>query len=51
MGLKDEQRMLIGSRDPKEEEEEEEELVDPLTESAMQAAREMCKGSGAARTL
>ena len=30
MGLKDEQRMLIGSGDPKEEEEEEEELVDPL---------------------
>ncbi|KAF4009930.1 hypothetical protein G4228_000828 [Cervus hanglu yarkandensis] len=31
MGLEDEQRMLTGSRDPKEEEEEEEELVEPLT--------------------
>ena len=51
MGLKDEQRMLIGSGDLEEEEEEEEDLVDPLTESAMQAAGEMCKGSGAARTL
>ncbi|XP_060015474.1 cytochrome b-c1 complex subunit 6, mitochondrial-like [Lagenorhynchus albirostris] len=37
MGLEDEQRMLTGSRDPKEKEEEEEELVDPLT-----AAREQC---------
>lgn len=36
MGLKDEQRMLIGSGDP-EEQEEEEELVDPLT------VREQCK--------
>ena len=37
MGLEDEQRMLTGSGDPKEEEEEEE-LVDPLT-----TVREQCE--------
>ena len=37
MGLEDEQRMLTGSGDPKEEEEEEE-LVDPLT-----TGREQCE--------
>ncbi|OWK01555.1 PSTPIP2 [Cervus elaphus hippelaphus] len=38
MGLEDEQRMLTGSGDPKEEEKEEEELVDPLT-----TVREQCE--------
>ncbi|KAB0361269.1 hypothetical protein FD754_005425 [Muntiacus muntjak] len=38
MGLEDEQRMLTGSGEPKEEEKEEEELVDPLT-----TVREQCE--------
>ena len=38
VGLGDEQRMLTGSGDPKEEEKEEEELVDPLT-----TVREQCE--------
>ena len=51
MGLENEQRMLTGSGGPREEEEGEK-LVDPLrTVRAMRAAGEMCKGSGAARTL